>query len=125
MKNTNFLLGHVIFSIFHSVHASESHYSSARHLNYLSQILINTSFGWNKVLTTSFGTFVSVLYPAPLLVEACAKKSGQKGYATGWGAPIIVVCLSQVRSGYGVHGRAHTCCQVFSAFRITDFRWLN
>jgi len=51
-------------------------------------------FGWNKVLGTSFGSVISVLYPAPLLVEACAKKSEQKGYATGRGVPAVVVCLS-------------------------------
>jgi len=53
-------------------------------------------FGWNKVLATSFGSDISVLYPAPLLVEACAKKFEQKGYAKGWGVPAtrIVVCLS-------------------------------
>jgi len=51
-------------------------------------------FEWNKVLATSFGSVICVLYPAPLFVEACATQSEQKGFATGWGAPAIVVCLS-------------------------------
>jgi hypothetical protein len=69
--------------------------------------------GWNKVLATSFGSDISVLYPVPLLVGACAKKFEQKGYATGWGVPAIVFCLSasSVRLG-GARPNSHVLSSV-------------